>query len=122
VKQLNEQMHKPSFKSIVNNTDKMSKFMESLRKCIDDTIELKLNMNMSNYTETEEEELLINVLTSLSNNKILPHERRNTAGDWLNELYRPSRKRDKNDKSSAKDKKVMKLINNINKSKPKEDL
>lgn len=79
-------MQKPSFKSLINNTDKMSQFMESVRKCMDEIIETKLNMNMSNYTETEEEESLISILTALSNNKAIPSAHRETAGEWLNEL------------------------------------
>lgn len=116
-------MQKSSFKSTLNNIDKMSVFMDSVRKCMDEIIETKLNMNMSNYTETEEEEALISILTAVSNNKAVHSAHRETAGEWLNELYRPSRSRAKADKGSGKDKKVMKLINNINKSKPaKEDV
>jgi len=86
IKLLNEQMRKSSFKSVVANSEKMDKFMESLRKGMDEVIETKLNMNMSNYTETEEEDLLINILTSLSNNKSIPNKHREIAGEWLNEL------------------------------------
>jgi len=86
IKTLHAQMQKSSFKSTINNADKMAVFMDSVRKNMDEIIETKLNMNMSNYTETEEEESLISILTAISNNKAIHSSHRETAGEWLNEI------------------------------------
>ena len=66
----------------------LDEFMQELTLAVNDMVAAKGDLNTYNY---EEEELLIQLISQVTQTKVFSKEQRQLAVGWLNELYKPAR-------------------------------